>query len=228
MESCWASSLGNCSDKLSREHLVSSSLFPYDLILVQGFPWCREPVQVGVSSLTAKILCGRHNSELSPIDDAGAHAFDVFREARRISNVREKMKARTWKVVRHKIDGPAFERWCLKTLINIACNRDLPIGRDSVIAGRPSERLVRIAYGLESFQGRAGLYFVVREAMQIMSDDTVQIAPLNKHHTHIEGGLFLFRGQMLLLFLEPEGPPEPLDGIMMNGERPWPCATELP
>jgi hypothetical protein len=197
---------------------VSSSLFPYDLIQVQGFPWCREPVQIGVSSLTAKILCVRHNNELSPIDDAGAHAFDVFREARRISNVRENMKSRLWNVVRHKINGPAFERWCLKTLINIACNGGLPIGRDSVVAGRPSERLVRIAFGLESFQGRAGLYFVVRQGMRIMSDDTVQFLPLNKHNTHIEGGLFGFRGQMLLLFLEPEGPPEPLDGISMNGE----------
>jgi hypothetical protein len=106
----------------------------------------------------------------------------------------------------------------LKTLTNLSSNGTLPIGRDSQVAGRPSERLVRVAFGLESFQGRAGLYFVVRPGMVLRSDDTVRFGPLIKNKTHIEGGLFTFRGMNLLLFLEPEGPPEPLDGVLLNGE----------
>jgi hypothetical protein len=218
MDSCWAAPIGNCGGGITREHLVSSSLFPYDQVEVQGYSWCREPKRIGVSSLTAKILCERHNNDLSPVDVAGAHAFDVFREAQKISNVREGMKLRRWKVVRHVIDGHGLERWCLKTLINISCDHDLPIGRDSVVPGRPSERLVRIAYGKESFLGRAGLYFVVRTGMLVKSEDVIQFSALIKHRTHIEGGLFSFRGNMLLLFLESEGPPIPLDGIAMNGE----------
>jgi hypothetical protein len=219
MDSCWASCLGNCSQKLSREHLVSESLFLSEKIRVQGFPWCaNNAVDIGISGLTAKILCERHNNTLSPADESGAKAFATFRESMRLDNVRRGMKPRVWNVKQFRIDGPGLERWCLKTLINLSCNGTLPIGRDSQVAGRPSERLVRVAYGLESFQGRAGLYFVVRPGMVLTSDETVRFSPLIKNNSIIEGGLFTFRGMNLLLFLEPEGPPEPLDGVFINGE----------
>jgi len=186
---------------------------------VQGFPWCKEkPVEIGISSLTAKVLCERHNNALSPIDSAGAQGFEVLREIRRLANVRDRMRPHPWNVVRYRIDGPSLEQWFLKTLINLFCERGYPIGRDSNAAGRPSERLVRIVYGLDSFMDRAGLYFVVRTGMLVNSTDTVSFAPLIKLGTHVEGGLFSFRGQRLLLFLEQEGPPEPLDGIRLDGE----------
>jgi len=76
---------------------VSESLFPQGVIQVQGFSWCKDkPKEIGMSGLTAKILCTRHNSDLSPVDDAGAKAFNVFREMRRIANGREMMKPRRW------------------------------------------------------------------------------------------------------------------------------------
>lgn len=219
VETCWAASLGNCSDKLSREHLITESLFSGDSVRVQGFPWCKDhPIEIGISGLAAKILCVRHNSSLSPVDEAGAQAFSVLREMCRLSNVRERMKARYWNVVRYRINGPVLERWFLKTLINLCCDRDYPIGRRSTIVGRPTEQLARIAFGLEPFEHRAGLYFVVRAGMRVDSTETVSFAPLIKHGAHIEGGLFAFRGLLLLLFLEPEGPPVPLNGVCINGE----------
>src|SRR5690348_538201 len=152
MESCWASCLGNCSNKLSREHLVSKSLFLSESIRVQGFPWCKDdPVDIGISGLTSKILCELHNNDLSPYDQSGAQAFATFRESMRLDNVRRNMEPRRWNVKKFRIDGPGLERWCLKTLINLSCNGTLPIGRDSQVVGRPSERLVRVAFGLESF-----------------------------------------------------------------------------
>jgi hypothetical protein len=77
---------------------------------------------------------------------------------------------------------------------------------------------VRVAYGLASFEGQAGLYWVVRTGMSVNSDDTVGFSPLIKDGVRIEGGLFLFRGFCFLLFLEPEGPPDPLTGIDFAGE----------
>jgi hypothetical protein len=214
---CWAACLGGCSGKASREHLVSESLFIGDKILVQGLPWCIEAKTIGLAGLTAKILCEHHNNQLSPIDDAGAQAFNTFREIRRIANVRKRMKTPPIRVVQHKIDGPSLERWFLKTLINISYNGDYPIGQRSTVAGRPTDELVRIAYGLDSFKGRAGLYFVVRTGMQVVSEDTVKFSPLIRDD-HIERGLFVFRGQSMLLHLEPEGQASPLQGIHMGGE----------
>jgi hypothetical protein len=218
MSACWASCLGNCADKITREHLVSENLFLDDEMTVEGFPWCKgKPVKVGLASLTAKILCEQHNSDLSEVDTAGGQAFDALREARRVANIRERNLKHRWSVRRTRIDGRRFERWCLKTLINLCCDRENPIGRDSAIPGRPSERLVRMAYGLEPFPGRAGLYFVARVGMNIKSEDRVSFAPLISLGRRIEGGLFAVRGQPLLLFLEEEGPPG-LTGICIDGE----------
>src|ERR1700735_3110067 len=147
MEACWASCLGNCSEKMTREHLVSAALFLDDQISVQGFPWCKgEPVQIGLSGLTSKILCGKHNSDLSGVDTSGGEAFDALRQLRRLCNVREKWPDRRWSLSRHEADGHGFELWCLKTLINLCCNREKPIGRDSMHPGRPSDRLFTSAY----------------------------------------------------------------------------------
>ena len=136
----------------------------------------------------------------------------------RLTNVRTRQRPRIWKVRRYVIDGPQLERWFLKTLINISCDGPYPIGRNSHQAGRPTDELVRIAYGQSAFSERAGLYFVVQIGQRVDSDDTLLFSPLVKDTRHIEGGLFLFRGFRFLLFLEPDRPPQPLTGVSLNGE----------
>jgi hypothetical protein len=54
--------------------------------------------------------------------------------------------------------------------------------------------------------------------MRVESADAVTFTPLLKDLHHIDGGLFTFRGQYFLLFLEPGGPPEPLSGVYLNDE----------
>jgi hypothetical protein len=174
-------------------------------------------VKIGLSGLTSKILCEKHNNDLSDIDAAGIRGFEALREMRRLANVREKLKQERWRVFRDKVDGFGLERWCLKTLINLCCDREAAIGRDSTVSGRPSDRLVRIAYGLEKFKGGAGLYFAARVGMNIQSEDVVRFSPLLKQGANVEGGLFSFRGQRLL-FLEEEGPPRPLTGVSIDGD----------
>ena len=72
--------MGECSGGLSGEHIISASLFLGDNIGVKGLPWCREGHRfIGKSSYTANILCRKHNSDLSPVDDAGSLAFAAFR-----------------------------------------------------------------------------------------------------------------------------------------------------
>lgn len=208
MKLCWAACLGGCSGKISREHIVSRSLFEGESIMVSGFSWCKdEEKEIGLSSLTAKILCVKHNNDLSDVDIAGAHAFDVLREMTMLSNVREKMKPRLWRVVNYTIDGSLLERWFLKTLINISLNSEYPIGKMAKIAGQPSESLVKIAFGHQAFTGKSGLYSAAHVGQKINSSDRVIFAPLIKQEEYIIGGLFSFRGSRFILFLDPEGPP---------------------
>jgi hypothetical protein len=219
MTECWASKLGLCDEKTSREHLVSEGLFVDPIVRVEGFSWCRgNPKEIGLNSLTAKILCKKHNEALSPVDEVGIAAFGAFREMRRVANEREKMRPRVWHVIHHSIDGLMLERWFLKTLINLSLNGDYPIG-GMCSKGSPTENLVKIAFGITPFPGRAGLYSVVHIGGNIYSSDTIEFTPLiNKENVFIVGGLFSFRGFKFLLFLLPEGPPEQLIGIRVGGE----------
>jgi hypothetical protein len=178
---CWAKCIGGCDDSQSREHLISASLFDEGKIRVEGFPWCKGTTrEIGLSSLTAKILCKAHNSELSPVDDAGAQALDVVRKIMQFSNIRQKLRPGRWNILKYRLDGRMLERWFLKTLINLSLGGQYPIGRGSTKAGEPSEGLVRIAYGLSHFEGRAGLFSIARLGMKLNPRDAVSFGPLCK------------------------------------------------
>src|SRR6266581_2523260 len=120
MNDCWAACLGDCSDKISREHIITAGLFPDDKIIVQGLPWCRnERKEIGLAALTKKNLCTKHNSNLSVVDDAGISSMNVLREATQLTNLRIRHKITRPRIMRFQIDGRALERWFLKTFINI-------------------------------------------------------------------------------------------------------------
>lgn len=205
--SCWASPLGDCCQKITREHVVSECLFNGDQITVQGFKWClNEPKSIGLSNLVAKILCKNHNSGLSDVDSAALQAFKVFREAIRLNQVREKLKREPtcWNVKRMVIDGPRLERWFLKTLINLSFNGEWPIGADSHANGSPSRELVEIAFGLRQFANGAGLYVAGRAGEQIDSMDRVNFTPMTDNDNRLVAGRFNFRGYTFFLCLIPK------------------------
>lgn len=51
---CWAAALGDCSDKISREHIISRALFSQE-VFVQGLAWCKsEPKKIGMAGSQEK------------------------------------------------------------------------------------------------------------------------------------------------------------------------------
>ena len=207
MRKCWAESLGNCSDSLSGEHIVSKGLFTDDMIAVQGLSWCKnEPKTIGLSSLTRNILCTHHNSGLSPVDDAAIVAFNAFRESVRLTDIREKMKERRWTVVHLPVDGDGLERWFLKTLINVTTGGKEKIGPKSNMPGEPSSDLVEIAYGHRKFVPNAGLFNSAEAGERIDSEDRVTISPFfDSQNEYVLGGTFYFRGFRFMLYLGEDG-----------------------
>ncbi|MFZ3211983.1 MAG: hypothetical protein WA188_10740 [Terriglobales bacterium] len=203
--SCWAAPLGDCAQKITREHIVSQCLFEDDQIMVQGLKWClNEPKSIGSSSLVAKILCKNHNSGLSDLDAAALQAFNVFRESIRLNQVREKLKRPPthWNIKRMEIDGPLLERWFLKTLINLTFGGEWPIG--SNVKGTPSRELVEVAFGRRQFEHGAGLYLAGRAGEQIDSMDRVNFTPMTDKADNLAAGRFNFRGYTFFLCLVPE------------------------
>ena len=97
MNDCWAQSLGDCSDKMSREHIFSEGVHFADKVFVQGLSWCKdEPREVGLSSLTAKILCKKHNSEISFADAAATSTIKFFEESIRLYGFRSQHRRTNW------------------------------------------------------------------------------------------------------------------------------------
>ncbi len=185
------------------------------MIKVQGFSWCADqPKEITVATLVTKILCRKHNTDLSPVDASAGQSFDTLREVARLKNVRERMMPIRWNVKKYRLDGIMLERWFLKTLINIAfdrevCHRLRGNGRGTAIRA------------LEPFKGKAGMYTMSRVGMQFDLEDRVSFSPIMQrapHGEYVAAGIFVFRGFQFLLHLEPEGPQD-LTGIYFKGQH---------
>jgi hypothetical protein len=225
-KTCWASSLGDC-DRMSKEHIVSKALFLGDTVEVHGFPWCKDaPKTIGMRNLTTTILCRRHNSLLSPVDQAAVRAFQALREMTRVSMLRLGMRDKFCRVVKYHVDGPKLERWFLKTLINLIAGTAIRIG-DATNGGIPTSELVEIAFGYRTFTPRAGLFAAIYVGQRVDPGENVQVAPLQRDG-RVEGGLFSFRGHRFLLFLNSAGPPDRLSGIRLGDDDWSDCQLKLP
>ena len=192
MKKCWAEKLGECSGDISREHLVSSSLFSHDIVNVQGLGWCRNEVKrIGLANLTSKILCKKHNNDLSEVDMAGAESFDILREVKRQFFVRQKLLPRRWTVTRYYIDGTMLERWFLKTGLNLVYYDQSQL-KDSDQS--PDVKLLEVIYGKQKLKEFAGLYITFSTGQRFSSIDDIEFNVLSNNDGNITGYRFAFQG----------------------------------
>lgn len=210
MSECWARALGGCSSKLSREHLVSQNLWLGKQLRVKGFPWCRDKWrEVGLASLTAKILCQAHNTKLSPVDVAGRDLFDAFRRAREVQTAREADPTRRWPFRQRQVEGPMVERWFLKTTINFV----LSLGGDVQWAGAetrgtPPLTLIQAAFGRVELKPPMGLYTPAWVGEYIFDSESVNFAPVFSANGLMVAGLFALRGLNFMMYFGYERLPQ--------------------
>ena len=207
MTSCWAESLGECSEKISREHIVSKAIFLDKDVSVSGLPWCIEPKAVGLQSLAARILCAKHNSALSVLDQIAVDFTAALRESLRLLDVRMNLKRKRWRMATFPINGYLLERWCLKTVINAAVAYG---GPDSSEADFPSPTLVEIAFGKRAFEAAAGLYGIHDDLEARPREDGLALQFFKTQRNRVQGAIFSFLGFRLLLYLDAKEPPLPM------------------
>lgn len=226
MANCWASVLGNCNTKISREHIISESFFTALSVKVQGLPWCKaEPKIIGLSSATAKTLCRTHNSELSPLDAEIGNFMFAIREHMRISEIRSKLVRTPLQVQRFTINARLLERWLLKALLNLTFESRFLIGWEGTEIGRPPEDLVRVVFGLSSFEGQAGMYVGGHVGLTMTMGEHLEFSPLLKDDKYVLGGFFKVGGVLLYLCLDPAGITVPFNQIPRTDEQ-W-SSTDL-
>lgn len=194
--------MGSCSEKMSREHPISRAMFEGDEIRVQGFPWCRDtPRRISVGNLTKKVLCQKHNSELSDLDMVGGEARKAFSQTNRAGDFHGALPSiRGYHVA--FLDGRKFERWCLKTLISISFLGECPIGGNANGPGRVDGEAVRLAFGLSDFQSGTGLYSIGSVGQEFSCAPHIRIAPLVGNEGHIFGALLIIFNFRFALMLE--------------------------
>ena len=85
------------------------------VVATDGVHWLAPGEQrvIGINSLTANILCGRHNSALSPLDDEGGQFLRTIKSIH--ASLGKKSLSR--KTLVSIVSGEALEMWILK----IAC-----------------------------------------------------------------------------------------------------------
>jgi len=195
---CWAASLGDCDGRLTGEHTVSKCLLPKGVVTVKGLHWCLdEPITVGISSLTRNILCKKHNSDLSKVDTYAKTALDTLAASMDLATLRNDLRKNHWTIKRYEIDGQLFERWF------VTFGGAYGIGRNSSSVGVPSDDIVRIAFGHQSFDGYAGLHGLSHKNEQISFQQGIQIVTMLED-SNIVMARFSFGGFRYLLSLIPE------------------------
>jgi hypothetical protein len=201
---CWAVCLGDCDGGITGEHTVSKCLLPSGGVTVRGLHWCaQEPVTVGIASLTQNILCKKHNNDLSEVDAYAKIAFETLAASMELNDLRNRLRQDHWAIKRFEVDGPLFERWFVKTLVNVTFKGQYGIGRNSILAGVPSDELVRIAFGRQSFEGYGGLHALAHTGENIELKQGVSITTMLED-SNVVMARFSFCGFRYLLSLIPE------------------------
>lgn len=147
---CWASILGDCSGALSREHYISDGIFDGESVTAFGLSWCKNsPLEIGLPSAVAKMLCKHHNGALSPFD-AEAAGLSRFLSA----NVLDQPLTHA----EHRVNGHHLEKWALKTYTNLAYLGALdPVNHTCV---HPAHYIVRHIFHDAPLPIGLGLYFI--------------------------------------------------------------------
>lgn len=227
MKKCWANKYSHCDGKLSREHYISQSIFEQQFIYVSGLNWCKgEDKRISIANLTKKVLCEHHNNRLSVVDNAGINAIRVFEQL-----IPEEHRKAKIPPENHKIDGLNFERWLLKTAINLTYQGDKHIGVDMTdsVPGAPSPYLLQVVFGDLPFTHKMGLYTLCYETLENFRVGSISFTPIHQDNC-IGGFIFHIRGFDFFLSLYPGHAPPRLStlGLGQDGKIENHIATALP
>jgi hypothetical protein len=159
-DGCYLAGGANCSVGLSAEHYFSRALLQIigeSTVFIAGTPWVPPGTTraVGISSLTAKILCGRHNSALSVLDQSATKLFQSLQTIMDDINLRSLSRRDRY----YFFSGEELELWMLKVLCGTFYSKNAASQRISLFADHSLDsEVVRGAFEAGRWPQRCGLY----------------------------------------------------------------------
>ncbi len=118
---CYARRSNDCSDDLTLEHYLTEDLLEAisadkKVVMVEGAAWLDKNAKqktIGMNSLASRMLCGRHNRALSPLDTLATEFFRHFRaDQLDVMRFQGNYFQRDFTLV----SGPYLELWLLKVI----------------------------------------------------------------------------------------------------------------
>jgi hypothetical protein len=146
---CYAKCLGDCSEKISKEHYISENILKTfkKIIPVEGFNKSKKMHDgtFSLSSFSARVLCKKHNESLNDLDTEAGKLFDYLRCVGSFEECEDHLNAK----------GLIIERWFLKYLLGAYST-----GQFSPAKIQPShfEYLVKILFGKGEWLNGHGLF----------------------------------------------------------------------
>jgi hypothetical protein len=169
---CYASRLCDCSQELSREHVVSKAILEqiagFDgRVVVRNINWQdgSHGELVGIDALSARVLCQRHNNALSNLDAEMGRFFRTYREFTNWNAPKRNFRI---------FSGCDIERWLLKTLIGCGA---ASYWRSVIVPD-----FVNYLYE-EAWPKKCGLYLPESRTGTLRSSASIQLNPI-----HLFGG----------------------------------------
>ena len=177
-ERCYLNVTRDCSSQLSREHYVSRTVLEKlgEIIAISGAHWIESgcTFQTSVESLTAKILCKRHNEALSPLDSEAGIFFGALLNAFVDLDRKTLSKKRTF----HLASGEALELWFLK----VACGHYFGSAAQDGFKLKQTYQidLARVAKAFfhSEWDSRCGLYFKGSAGDRLTTSGRIDISAL--------------------------------------------------
>ncbi|THD35081.1 MAG: hypothetical protein E7773_11510 [Sphingomonas sp.] len=170
----------DCSTQISGEHYISAAILAeFSELRTSGLPFFGDgETRVGRNALRSNILCTRHNSALSPLDQEGHRALVAIRDG--LNHVWRRSLSR--KTLHSIISGEALELWAIKTLMGLLkADVARTDGRSTADAFTVDDALVADVLTAGRLPPGCGLY--VGQDSDLLHD-TIGFAPI----THQAGG----------------------------------------
>ncbi|KFG89150.1 hypothetical protein BV98_002977 [Sphingobium herbicidovorans NBRC 16415] len=167
--------LGSCVSPISGEHLISESVIEVlkgdGGFSISGVPWLAKGEEKILSkkSLRANCLCTKHNSVLSPIDNAAKHLFRCLKVF---------LEGDAGQPRHALVSGHDIERWLLKTAKALAVSGNL-VRDDKRLSGAFAKdvSLVAMLDDPTAWPEGAGLYCMMNEGDLMVNHSRFQLVP---------------------------------------------------
>jgi hypothetical protein len=131
---CYLSFTNDCSSDITKEHYISDSLLKLlehrNTVKITGLRWIENQTfrLISKNSLTAHILCARHNNRLHDLDTEMLYFFEAVKKIEEVLKGKQKIRA----YLEFSLDGHKIERWLIKLGCGIIASNQVP-GVDQVV-----------------------------------------------------------------------------------------------